>query len=139
MIIGFTGTQHNTTLAQFECLFDMVVQTEATEAHHGDCVGADASFHAMCEDVGIPIVIHPPLVRTKRAFCEEGVVVEWPAKDYLVRNHDIVDCIDLLLVCPKTFEEQLRSGTWATWRYAKKQGKDIILILPEGKIQCDSP
>ena len=134
MIIGFTGTQNDMTLAQFECLFDMVVQTKATEAHHGDCVGADASFHAMCVDVEIPVVIHPPLVNKKRAHCEDGVKNIWPKKDYLVRNHDIVDCVDLMLVCPPTMTEIVRSGTWATWRYATKQGKEIILILPDGKI-----
>lgn len=137
MIIGFTGTQENMTLEQFDVLYGeierMNLMFDIPEAHHGDCIGGDFTFHAICMEEEIPIVIHPPQNTTKRAYCEGAMAVNTP-KDYLVRNHDIVDVCDIMYVCPRTMEEQLRSGTWATWRYATKQGKEIILILPDGKI-----
>lgn len=33
---------------------------------------------------------------------------------------------------PKDFKEELRSGTWATIRYAVKQQKRVIIIFPDG-------
>ena len=53
-------------------------------------------------------------------------------KEYLVRNHNIVDSTDMLIGCPKEMQEQLRSGTLATIRYAKKKNKKIIIIFPNG-------
>lgn len=141
MIIGFTGTQDDLTAKQFDTLLETITTRRPAAAHHGDCIGADKRFHQICAwlnlenpNYQIAIHVHPPLENKKRAHCEDDVTEIWPAKDYLVRNHDIVNCVDLLIVCPKTFDEQLRSGTWATYRYAKKQGKEIILILPDGTI-----
>jgi bifunctional non-homologous end joining protein LigD len=36
---------------------------------------------------------------------------------------------------PAEPEEQLRSGTWSTVRFAKKQGKPVFLILPDGTVK----
>jgi len=55
----------------------------------------------------------------------------WPAKPYLERNHDIVDATDYLIFAPKTRHEQLRSGTWATYRYAKLMRKNILMLHPD--------
>lgn len=134
MKIGFTGTSDVMTLEQFDVLYCQIEKMSVSEAHHGDCVGADFTFHAICLEEEIPVILHPPINESKRAFCE-GAQVIMPADEYLIRNHDIVDACDLLFACPRTATEQRRSGTWATWRYAKKQGKEIILILPSGDIQ----
>lgn len=132
MKIGFTGTQDGLKLAQLDTLYELVDQIGATEAHHGDCIGGDAIFHEICVEVGIPVVIHPPEKSNKRQFCEGGTIL--PSKPYLERNHDIVDEVEVMFVCPKTEEEQRRSGTWATWRYAMKQCKRIFLIYPSGEV-----
>lgn len=50
-------------------------------------------------------------------------------KPYLKRNIDIVDNTDILIGCPSG-EEIVRSGTWHTIRYAKKQNKKIMMIRP---------
>ena len=57
-----------------------------------------------------------------------------PPKDYLDRNHDIVDQTDLLIATPKENTEVLRSGTWATIRYAKKINKPTWIIETNGNI-----
>jgi hypothetical protein len=45
---------------------------------------------------------------------------------------DIVVESELLIATPKEVKEQLRSGTWATVRRARKVGIPIILITPDG-------
>lgn len=103
--------------------------------NHGDCIGVDKQFHDLVRSFKPEgkIIGHPPDNSFKRAFCKFDA--ERESKPYLVRNKNIVDESTLLLVIPKEMAEQLRSGTWATYRYAKKQNKPIILIYPNGKYQ----
>ena len=86
------------------------------ECHHGDCVGADADFHTICEELNIPIYIHPPANPANRAFCRSPHI--FPEFEYLVRNCHIVDSCDVLLAAPKSLSEERRSGTWHAIRYA---------------------
>jgi predicted Rossmann fold nucleotide-binding protein DprA/Smf involved in DNA uptake len=37
-----------------------------------------------------------------------------------------------MIATPHSYVEIGRSGTWATVRYARKAGKPIYLILPDG-------
>lgn len=127
MIIGFTGTQIGMSDRQKMSLRRHLVSVGATEFHHGDCIGADADAHWIAIGLGCRIVIHPPEISSKRAFCK-WADCELPAKPYLDRNHDIVDCCDKLIAAPKSLEEELRSGTWATVRYAKKAGKPGVIL-----------
>ena len=46
-----------------------------------------------------------------------------------------MDNSDILIATPKEKEEQLRSGTWATIRYAKKTKKIVFLVYPDGKYE----
>ena len=81
---------------------------------------------------GIPIVIHPPVDSRYRAHCAQmgGKFTELSPKPYLKRNHDIVDACDALIVLPKDPEKkELRSGTWATYRYALKSPHKRILLF----------
>lgn len=129
MIIGFTGTQRDLRVDQFDRLYDLIKKLSPSIAHHGDCIGADASFHAICLDLNIPIVLHPPENESKRAFCAVSLMT-MTAVPYLDRNHNIVDACDVLIACPREQTEQRRSGTWSTVRYAQKRDKEIYLILP---------
>lgn len=131
MIVGFTGTQKGMTENQWRVVATLLQNLQPTECHHGDCVGADADFDALCHELGLGdrIVIHPPQDSTKRAFCYATQDKRWPPKPYLVRNHDIVNCCDVLLACPKSLKEELRSGTWATIRYANRSSKRVEIIV----------
>jgi hypothetical protein len=120
MKIGFTGTKEALTQYQKDTLTELIKELSPTEAHHGDCIGADSFFDSVCKDLGIKRVIHPPEVDRYRAFCDGEEIL--PEKAYLKRNHDIVDAVDMMLATPKD-SEVLRSGTWATVRYSKKKGK----------------
>lgn len=102
-----------------------------SEVHIGDCVGADRDFYLIaCMHQTRPRLIgHPPSDdkwRTRSLYDEER-----QPKPYLQRNKDIVDECDVLLATPDRKEYQ-RSGTWATIRYARKQGKRIYIVYPWG-------
>jgi len=129
MIIGFTGSQKGMTANQFDRLVTLLKDLNPTIAHHGDCIGADDVFHEICLELNIAVVIHPPIENSKRAFCKGSDEI-LPTKQYLARNRDIVNISDELIAVPGEKTEQLRSGTWATYRYAKKIGKTTHLITP---------
>jgi len=134
--IGFTGTRHGMTSKQKASL-NSVLKTIVEDGgvvyfHHGDCIGADEQAHDIAGKLGCTIIIHPPEIDKARAFCETAEQNLCPKKSYLERNRDIVDVSIILLGCPNTDIERLRSGTWATIRYAKKQFKEVIVIYPSG-------
>jgi hypothetical protein len=85
--------------------------------HHGDCVGADAEAHVIATVLGFETVVHPPKNEKLRAFCKGDLILE--PRDYLARNHQIIDATDLLFAVPDGPETK-RSGTWSTIRYARK-------------------
>lgn len=135
MKIGFTGTQEGMTEKQIDAISVFLLDYEVQEFHHGDCVGADNDAHIITriQAPAAKIVVHPPLNESKRAFCRADAVL--PAKPYLDRNHDIVDAVEVMFATPKEKVEQVRSGTWATIRYARKQGKPLYIVYPDGTVE----
>lgn len=133
MRLGFTGTQNGMTRIQAIAVFDEIDALWPDEVDHGLCVGADAEFHELVRGLSptVQIVGHPPVNGSKMARCDCDRM--WAPKPYLFRNHDIVDASDRLLAAPKGAEEQ-RSGTWSTVRYARKRGKPITIVWPDGSI-----
>jgi hypothetical protein len=127
--VGFTGTQIGMTTYQACYVEHLLKQLNATRGIHGDCIGADAMFDKICKNLSIEVEIYPPSNPKKRAFCDADVFN--PEDDYLTRNRKIVDASDVIIATPKSSEEELRSGTWATIRYARKKGKKVYIINPE--------
>lgn len=103
--------------------------------HHGDCVGRDAHAHRLARQLGMLVEIHPPIYGSLRAYCEADYA-NTPRR-FLTRNRDIVDATEALIAAPKGMEEERRSGTWSTVRYARQQGKRVVVVFPDGstKIQ----
>jgi hypothetical protein len=131
---GFTGTHHGMTDAQKATLRTFLAGGSG-EFHHGDCVGADSEAHDIADAGGYQIVLHPPSNPFRRAFRKvpaERVRLEKP---YMVRNKDIVLEATTLIATPAEPEEQPRGGTWSTVRFARKQQKVVVLILPDGTIR----
>ena len=137
MNIGFTGTQEGMTFQQKFSLgrkLDELNPTiNRTVAHHGDCVGADAEFHVLCQARGISVCLRPCTITSKRAYCVDAIRTAL-VQDPITRNHFIVADSELMFATPKDDHEVLRSGTWATIRYAQKLWKHIIVIWPDGTI-----
>jgi len=131
--VGFTGTQIGMTAAQKETFRGILRFLDPTSFHHGDCIGADAEAQGMAAEMDCPTVGHPPDNASKRAFCDD--TRSHPTKPYLERNRDIVDSVKVMIATPKGFEEELRSGTWATVRYAKRIGRYVHIIWPDGSTE----
>lgn len=128
MKIAFSGTQIGLSIKQHEELINLIKKIKPIEAHHGLCIGSDAEFHDIIRKYfpNYKIIGHPPL--NKNAYVYKECDEYRKAKEYLIRNHDIVDESDILIACPFENKEILRSGTWATIRYARKLNKEIIII-----------
>ena len=135
MKVGFTGTQQGMTEAQKKRVEGVLLYLGALELHHGDCIGADADVHEIGRALKLQIVLHPPDVSRKRAFCDADVEKE--PLPYLVRNKNIVRCTERLVATPRTVQEELRSGTWATIRFARKQGKQVYIVPPSGELMME--
>lgn len=142
MKLGVTATRAGLTPKQLTW-FDEYIRskiTEITEFHHGDCFGGDAQLHRLVylarnprvgSNYPIKIVVHPCNLHEQRAYCKlKNTDMEMPERDPLRRNYDIVDATDRLLVFPKGLEEERRSGTWATYRYARKYSKPFVIVYP---------
>ncbi len=132
MKVGFTGTRKGMTefqKSEVRRILTEYMHGRSMEAHHGDCIGADTDFHNICMDMWYPIVLHPSNLSTR--VWNRGAIYTHEPKPPLVRDHDIVDVVDIMLAAPKG-KEILRSGTWATIRYARKMGKEIHIIYPQG-------
>lgn len=136
--LGFTGsrngmTDHQRSIVEALLLFMFL----GCEFHHGDCVGADETANVLATKFGLRVVSHPPISDTYRAFCNADEVRE--PKDYLDRNHNIVNETSCLIATPSTMTERQRSGTWATVRYARRINRYIILVLPDGTVEHEYP
>lgn len=131
--IAFTGTQHGMTERQMDSLRGAVNllgfdKSEPTEFHHGGCIGADAQAHAIAVELlgEDALHIHPCDITQKRAAVISPHM--YPVMRPLVRNRHIVDGAEVLLAAPKSTVEELRSGTWATMRYARKMNVPVLLL-----------
>ena len=87
----------------------------------------------MAVAMGCEVVIHPPITEAKRAWKLAARIHE--PKRYLARNKDIVRDSELLVATPGEETEHLRSGTWSTVRFARKLGRVVWVILPDGQIR----
>jgi len=140
MKIGFTGTRNGLTEKQNAGLFIMLqkLKEEKIESiSHGGCKGADTSFHLMISPQYVnKIFIHPGDILQFDFWNNlDGSFKVFEPRPYLERNKTIVNDSDLMFVCPDGYKEKIRSGTWSTYRYAKKLGKKIIIIYPDGGIK----
>ncbi len=130
MEVGVTGTRFGMNENQRFSVQKWLAVNEPTRLHHGMCVGVDVQMNEIARGRGILTRGYPPINMKHIGDCIVDEM-ELP-EEYLVRNHNIVDAVDLLLVIPATNRELLRSGTWATYRYAKKQLVNLIRFNPDG-------
>jgi hypothetical protein len=138
MKYGFTGTQEGMTDYQKAGLILLVRNGHPKEFHHGDCIGSDEQAVEIVNMLGeewlaaglsAPLVIsHPSKNPIKRAYAQSFETRK--PQEYLDRNHDIVDEVDILIAAPYTIMEVMRSGTWATVRYAWSKAMPVAILFP---------
>lgn len=135
--IAVTGTSRGLTQGQQEQARDFlrgVHHRGFKKLRHGDCIGADAQFARIAKEVGYYLIAHPghpkdPNETKYRAFTDFNDEV-LDSKPFLERDHDMVDGSALLLAGPYQDYEVNRSGTWATVRYAQKEGVTVAFLYP---------
>ncbi len=144
-MIGFTGTQTGMTPAQTTAVKRLLLSGLKGGQHfvgiHGDCVGADAQFDALAREMEEfrAMIIYPGDIPSLRAHCTPAKRMIHEPRPCLERNRLIVDECDLLIACPKHYNEVNRSGTWMTIRYARSTSKQHFVIFPDGQIIPGSP
>ncbi len=130
MIIGFTGTQVGMNQTQKDLVRAFLNLHQPSSVIHGDCVGADKDFDDICAELGIKRYSCPSNLTAKRAYTE-AIVLGEPAPP-LERNLVIVSISNELMACPEGLLEIIRSGTWATIRYAKNMKKTAHIFYSNG-------
>jgi hypothetical protein len=131
-IVGFTGTREGISERQRFLLRDLLQTWLVFNAvHHGGCIGADAAFHRIVLEAApfAPRHVHPG-PEGSRCLIRPDVDMLYANAPYLHRNRDIVDACHLLIACPNTPTEKLRSGTWATVRYARSRHRPTLILYP---------
>jgi hypothetical protein len=139
--IGFTGTSDTMRDEQLASVRELLlgyppVINQDRWFHHGDCVNADYRAGGVADALGFHIHLHPPQDDTRRAFSRYDVA-DTP-RPFLERNHRIVDCTSVLIAAPRGALEQMRSGTWATVRYARKLHRPIYIVSPNGRVRKEN-
>lgn len=136
MKLGFTGTRHGMTAAQKREFAELIKRMRPAVFRHGSCQGADVQAAQIVFGVYdfTRIVCHPgPDGDSHRQA--SGVDDETlPGKTHFARNRAIVDATDALVACPCDMAEQARGGTWYTVGYARKKGKRLWIIWPDGTV-----
>lgn len=137
MNVGFTGTQRGMTEAQWASYWRVIYaiardNNHVCSFHQGDCIGADAQAAHGAKSLLYRIIGHPPDNDSKRAFFHAD---EWRAPlPYLDRNKAIVRSSEKMIATPGETQEQLRSGTWSTIRFARRISKPLSIIYPDGTV-----
>jgi predicted Rossmann fold nucleotide-binding protein DprA/Smf involved in DNA uptake len=140
MRLAFTGTHKGMTPRQHSIvkqILEEYVEKDILIVTHGCCLGADAEFHDLCLHFSVPFIdVWPCNIEKMTArltptplSSNSRVILHLPQPP-LDRNWDIVREADLVVACPESAVESLRSGTWATVRYADQLDKTIKVIKP---------
>jgi hypothetical protein len=134
MIVGFTGTRQGMTDEQL-VKFGLILPDAMMVFKHGAAIGADEQA-AACVRGKSPkthITAYPSNIGSQTS--EEAIAISdtvLPPDQPLKRNRDIIEMSDVLIAAPAGMTEELRSGTWATVRLARRIRQRIIFVWPDG-------
>ncbi len=136
---GFTGTRDVWTRPQVDAVREALLMLDVWGyrwMQNGDCLGSDWKAARIWQMMGRSVWLRPPTNDAYRAFIEAQMESE--PRPYLDRNRDIVDHSELLLATPKEMTEQPKGGTWFTVRYARRQRRPIMIVLPDGTVHREN-
>lgn len=142
MRYSFTGPTEATGIERHKAVYRVLARLDVdndTEFTTGGAFGIDtiAFFEAMgnyptakhrvCVPDGEPYNTIVSASAHDAAERGQNVEVIYVPGGYMKRNDALVAHCDVLLAFPPTAQEQLRSGTWATIRRARKAGKEVLM------------
>lgn len=137
MIVGFTGTRKGMNTAQLAQLNFMLATLKrdtscgaTNEFHQGGADGGDKQARILAREWGYDVHWHPcPGVSLADVIGDEPLAKfeTWhEVFPPLTRNRNIVAVAFALIAGPHTDVEELRSGTWATVRYARAAAIPVV-------------
>lgn len=141
MIYGFTGTRKGLKKPQAHELFRLFKEYDEsiTDSNitliHGGAPGADEICDSYSVLLGYEIEVHPCKPDRYLYWINKGdgvIRTIYHIEKPLIRNRKIVYKCDMLFATPSGMEEELRSGTWTTIRYARQAKKRLVIIFPDG-------
>lgn len=98
---------------------------------HGACHGADRQAHTLWSSAREMFPSNESQHRWAHSASGPKDAIHIIDPNPLRRNRTMVDFGDLVLAAPSG-GETLRSGTWATIRYARKCKTPVIICWPDG-------
>lgn len=127
MILGFTGTRKGLSNKQKDQLLVILsaLKDRVNELHHGGAHGADRQAMRLARQLRYDIHWHPCADIATDLYADDVWHDTFPP---LVRNRHIAELCEVLIAGPFTDQEELRSGTWATVRYARQAGKPVVML-----------
>lgn len=138
-IYGVTGTRHGAVKEQKASLLIRIAKiTEKLDGRfepwliHGGCIGVDIQTHLICKGFGWKTWVLPGPYGPDPACCDADEMEE--NRPFIERNHLIVDRCGAMHALPDRHTEVMRSGTWATIRYARKIRRRLVIIWPDGRV-----
>ncbi len=126
MKVGFTGTRNGMSRRQASSLQYML----ALLRHADKTVERETVLHYGTHE-RVTLKADKEAAELARALGYETEPHYAMSGEELDRNLEIVGVVNVLIAAPGTDKEELRSGTWATVRYARKKGIPIVM-LPRG-------
>lgn len=140
MRYSVTGVSRQLTAAERALVRRVIADLrDATEITTGCAEGVDtvahiAAMHSQThvyKRLCVPAAPHNTALVTMQRQWHDHVIVErclagsTNADSYMIRNGRLVNHADVLIAFPATDKEELRSGTWATIRRARRAGIDV--------------
>ena len=146
MIAGFTGTRYESeiTAEHRKWARQALIDYGITEVHHGGCTGGDGLGHRVALELGIPVIVHPPIKQSwvdPIIYEPNELVTVLSPKSYFVRDVDVVTAADRMLAIaqygmssiPADFIKA-NGGTAFTCGVTLKQKKWLDVCWPSGKV-----
>lgn len=141
--LGITATRVGLTRRQKTAVISLHFTHQLPDhfkLRHGGCIGGDEDIHKIFRETSsVYVIVYPQnaLSDSVSTFCVNDADEIRESLPPLVRNRLLVDESSLLIACPKG-GEYMRSGTWATIRYARKVHKEIWIVWPDGTLEVEN-
>lgn len=142
-VIAFTGTRRGLSRSQYQALVEVLSAFPGAPVHNGAAHGADRECLAALTKLGPRNVHYWPSNESQREYAFRwGTDFERhplgakfnPMLPPLDRNRRMVEAATVVVACPQGYAEELRSGTWATVRHARRLGRRLVIVWPDGQV-----
>jgi len=141
----FTGTRKPVTDEQLDQMYTIMRRLKDQHGYnrifHGCAKESDRRAHLMAVALGLDRELYPSNDEQETWASSQrsgGTTIIYPMRPPLDRNHYMLDRAGTntrLIAVPHLSVEEIRSGTWATVRYARMLKRRITILWPDGRVE----